>query len=101
MATWSFREALEELEERRLFDESMLQSAAGIHLGDIRFAEIQNTIRMRAIQFSTFLDYVEKGMFNPDNLATHCCSQTTAILLAFLPDQHVQDIESVGIGNVI
>ena len=56
---------------------------------------------MHAIQFSTFLDYVEKGMFNPDNLATHCCSQTTAILLAFIPDRRVQDIKSVGIGNVI
>ena len=56
---------------------------------------------MRAIQFSTFLHYVEKGMFNPDNLATHCCSQTMAILLAFIPDRRVKDIESIGIGNVI
>ena len=40
MATWSFRDALEELEVRRHFDESMLRSAAGIRLGDIRFAEI-------------------------------------------------------------
>ena len=101
MATWSFRDAFEELEVRRHFDESMLQSAAGIRLGDICFAEIQTSIKMHAIWFSTFLHYVEKGMFNPDNLAPHCCSQTTAILLAFIPDWHVEDIESVGIGNVI
>ena len=56
---------------------------------------------MRAVWFNTFLHYVEKGMFNPDNLAPHCCSQTTAILLAFIPDRCVEDIESVGIGNVI
>ena len=86
---------------RRHFDESMLRSAAGIRLEDIRFAEIQTSIKMRAIRFSTFLHYVEKGMLNPDNLAPHCCSQTTAILLAFIPDRRVEDIESVGIGNVI
>ena len=98
---WSFRDALEELEVRRHFDESMLWSAIGLHLGDIRFAEIQTSIKMRAVRFSTFLHYVEKGLFNPDNLAPHCCSQTTAILLAFIPDRHLEDIENIGIGNVI
>ena len=34
-------------------------------------------------------------------MAPHCCSQTTAILIAFLPGRHLQDIESVGIGCVI
>ena len=101
MATWSFRDALEELEVRHHFDESMLQSAVGIRLGDIRFTEIQTTIKMRAIQFSTFLHYVKDGLFNPDKLAPHCCSQTTAILLAFIPDWHIQDIKNIGIGNVI
>ena len=101
MATWSFRDALEELESRRHFDESMLQSAIGLRLGDIRFAEIQTSIKMCAIRFSMFVHYVEKGLFNPDNLASHCCSQTTAILLAFIPDWCVEDIKSIGIGNVI
>ena len=101
MATWSFRDALEELEVRHHFDESMLQSATGLRLGDIRFTEIQTSIKMRAIWFSTFLHYVEEGLFNPDNLASHCCSQTMAILLAFIPDWHLQDIESIGNGNVI
>ena len=101
MATWSFRDALEELELRRHFDDSMLQSEAGLRLGDICFAEIQTTIKMRAVRFSTFLHYIADGTFNPDKLAPHCCSQTTAILIAFLPDRHLQDIESVGIGCVI
>ena len=98
---WSFRDTLEELELRHQLDESMLQSDVGLHLGDIRFAEIQTSIKMRAVQFSTFLQYISDGSFNPDNLAPHCCSQTTAILLAFLPDRHIQDIESIGIGCVI
>ena len=101
MVTWSFRDALEELEVRHHFDESMLWSAVGLRLGDIRFTEIQTSIKMCAIWFSTFLHYVEKGLFNPDYLAPHCCSQTTAILLAFIPDRHVKDIKNIGIGNII
>ena len=49
MAMWSFRDALEELELRHQFDESMLQSDMGLRLGDIRFAEIQNSIKMHAV----------------------------------------------------
>ena len=94
MATWSFRDALEEFRGEASFDESLLRSAIGLCLGDIRFAEIQTSIKMHAIRFSTFLHYVEKGLFNPDNLAPHCCSQTTAILLAFIPDWHIKDIEN-------
>ena len=101
MAMWSFRDALEELELRRQFNESMLKSEVGLRLGDIHFAEIQTTIKMRAVRFSTFLRYIADGSFNPDHLAPHCCSQTTAILLAFLPDRNIQDIESIGIGCVI
>ena len=37
MTTWSFRDALEELEVRGHFDESVLRSALGLRLGDIRF----------------------------------------------------------------
>ena len=101
MATWSFRDALEELELRRQFNELMLKSEVGLCLGDIRSAELQTTIKMCTVRLSTFLRYIADGAFNPDHMAPHCCSQTTAILIAFLPDQHLQDIESVGIGCVI
>ena len=56
---------------------------------------------MRAVRLSTFLHYIADGAFNPDHLAPHCCSQTTAILIAFLPSRHLLDIENVGIGCVI
>ena len=50
---------------------------------------------------STFLHFIVDGAFNPDHLAPHCCSQTTAILIAFLPGRHLLDIENVGISCVI
>ena len=101
MATWSFRDALEELEVKSCFDESMLWSNVGLRLGDIRFAEIQTTLKMRVVHFSTFIQFVEQGCFNADKLPIDGCSQTMAILLAFIPDRCLEDIESVGIGNVI
>ena len=44
---------------------------------------------------------MEQGCFNADKLPIDGCSQTTAILLAFIPDRCLEDIESVGIGNII
>ena len=101
MANWSFRDALEELEVKGHFDESMLQSNVGLHLGDIRFDEMQTTLRMCTVYFSMFMQYTDQGSFNADNLPVDGCSQTTAILLAFIPDWRLEDIESMGIGNVI
>ena len=58
MTTWSFRDALEELEVRGHFDESVLWSALGLCLGDIHFTEIQTTIKMHAVPLRMFLRFV-------------------------------------------
>ena len=56
---------------------------------------------MCTVHLSTFIKFVEQGYFNAENLPMDGCSQTTAILLAFIPNQCLEDIESVAIGNVI
>ena len=101
MTAWSFRDALAELEVKNHFNESMLCSVQGLHMGDICFAEIQTTFKMRVVSFHTFLQFIEKGSFNPDNLPEDSYSHTMAILLAFIPDPCLMDIECMGIGNVI
>ena len=101
MTTWLFRDALEELKSRGRFDESVLQSALGLHLGDIRFAEIQTTIKMHVVPICTFLQFIKQGCFNADNLPLDGYSHTMAILLAFIPDTCLMDIEHVGIGSMI
>ena len=83
------------------FDYWVLRSALGLCLGDIHFTEIQTTIKMCAVHLSTFLQFVEQGSFNADNLPLDGYSQTTAILLAFIPDWHLEDIKSIAISNVI
>ena len=58
---------------------------------------MQTTLRMCAVYFSIFIRYVDQGCFNADKLPIDGCSQTTAILLAFIPNWCLEDIESVGI----
>ena len=101
MTTWSFRDTLVELEVRGHFDKSVLWSMQGLHMGDIHFAEIQTTFKMRVVPFHMFLQFFEKGSFNVDNLPADGYSHTTAILLAFVPNPRLADIEHMGIGNVI
>ena len=83
MTTWSFRDVLEELKERGRLNKSALRSTLGLRLGDIRFAEIQTSIKMRVVHLSTFLQFIEQGSFNADNLALDGCSQT--MVITFLP----------------
>ena len=102
MTAWSFRDALVELKLKNYFNESMLQSAQGLHMGDIHFVEIQTTFKMHTVSFHSFLEFIKKGCFNPNNkLPEDSYSHTTAILLAFIPDPCLTDIEHMGIGNVI
>ena len=101
MTTWLFRDVLAELEMRGHFDESVLWSAQGLCMGDICFTEIQTTFKMHVVPFHMFLQFVEKGSFNADNLPADDYSHTTSILLAFVPDPRLADIKRVGIGNVI
>ena len=96
MTTWSFRDALEELKARGHFNELVLWSTLGLHLGDIHFAEIQTPIKI-----FTFLRFVEQGSFNGNNLPLDGYNHTTAILLAFIPNTCLMDIECMVIGNMI
>ena len=92
---------LTELEVRGHFDESVLQSVQGLRMGDICFAEMQAPFKMHVVPFHMFLQFVKKGSFNVDNLPADGYSHTTAILLAFVPNLRLADIERTGIGNVI
>ena len=90
-----------ELKVRGCFDESILRSMQGLCMGDIHFAEIHTTFKMCLVPFCMFLQFAKKGSFNADNLPADSYSHTMAILLGFIPDPRLMDIERVGIGNII
>ena len=48
-----------------------------------------------------FCHLSKRGVFNADNLPAENYSHTTDILLAFVPDLCLTDIERVGIGKVV
>ena len=103
MTTWSFRDALEELKARGGFNESVLRSALGLRLGDIRFAEIQTTNKMCAVCLNTFLQFVKQGCLQ---FQTICLWMATVKpWLYFLPSSPtcaLTDIEcTCRISNVI
>ena len=97
MTTWSFRDALVELEVRGHFDESVLRSALGLRMGDICFAEIQTTFKMHVVPFCMFLQFIKKGSFNTDNFPMECYSHTMAILLAFILTRTSQTLSVWGL----
>ena len=102
MTAWSFRDALVELKVKNCFDKPMLQSTQGLCMGDIYFTEIQTTFKMCTVSFHLFLQFIEKGCFNPNKLPEDGYSHTTT---GHTPGLHPRPISCghrcVGIGNLI
>ena len=102
MTTWSFRDMLAELKVRGHFDESVLQRMQGLCMGDICFAEIQTTFKMCTWCPSAYFYNSSKREVSMQTI----CLQTVTVVprLYFLllsSDPCLEDIEHVGIGNII
>ena len=61
----------------------VLQSADGLHLGNIHFAKIQTTLQMCTMPIEVLEKWAEGGSFNPEDMAEGDYSHTTAILILF------------------
>ena len=101
MADWTFEDALTAIQSPPSIPTSVLQSADGIHLGDVCFAKIHTTLWMRAMSLAILKMWVENGSFNPEHMAEANYSCSMAILLTLYPDAQCNDIESVGIGLIV
>ena len=102
MTNWSFRYALEELKAKCHFDESVLKSTIGLRLGDIRFTELQTTIKMHALCASAcFCDMSKRG----PSMKTICPWMAIVIpQLYFLPSSLTstwRTLSALGIGSII
>ena len=49
------------------YHSSVLLSKDGLHLGDIRFAMIQMTLRMRTVSITVLERWIVSGSFNPES----------------------------------
>ena len=101
MVDWTFKDALMAIQSLPSIPASLLQSADGLHLGDIRFAKIHTTLWTCAVPLTILEKWVENGSFNPECMVEGDYSCSRAILIALNSDAQGKDIESVGIGLIV
>ena len=101
MADWTFNDVLAAIKSPLSIPTSVLESANGICLGNIHFAEIHTTLQMRGVSFALLEKLVADGCFNLECKPNGDYSCSTAILLTFTPNAQLKDIESMGIGMVV
>ena len=101
MVNWTFEDMLTAIQSPPSIPTSVLQSADGLHLGDICFAKIHTTLWMCAVPLAILEKWVENGSFNPEQIAEGDYSCSMAILLVLYPDAQCKDIESMGIGLIV
>ena len=101
MVDWTIKDTLAAIQSPPSISASILQSADGLHLGDICFAKIQATLQMRAVPSAVLEKWVEGGSFNPECMAEGDYSCSTAILIVLNPNAQGTALESMSIGLVI
>ena len=92
MADWTFRQALSTIKSPPSIPTSVLESSAGLCLGDIHFAEICTTLQMCVVSIAPLERLIANGSFNPECMAESDYSHSTAILLTFIPDAKLKRI---------
>ena len=101
MADWTFRQVLSAIKNPPSIPTSVLESSAGLCLGDIHFVELHTTLRMCVVSLTLLEKLIADCSFNLECMVENDYSHTTAILLVFIPDAKLKDIERVGIGMVV
>ena len=97
MADWTFSQVLSPIKSPPSIPTSVLESSDGLCLGDIQFAEICITLTMCLVSIVLLERLIANGSFNLECMAESDYSHTTTILLAFVSDAKLKDIERVGI----
>ena len=88
MVDWTFEDALTAIQSPPSIPTSVLQSADGIHLGDVCLHEDPHypadacTLTLAGSSEK----WVENGSFNPEHMAEADYSRSMAILLTLYPD---------------
>ena len=101
MADWMFEDALAAIQSPPSIPISVLQSVVGLCLGDIRFAKIQTTLRMRTVPIAVLEKWAEDGSFNPEHMAEGDYSDTTAILTLLNPNAEGTALKNASVGLIV
>ena len=101
MVDWTFEDALVAIQSPPSIPISVLQSTGGLRLGDICFAKIQTTLRMRTVPIGVLEKWAEDGSFNPEHIAEGDYSYTTAILILLNPNAESTALENASIRLIV
>ena len=101
MVDWTFEDALMAIPSLPLILTSVLQSADGLHLGDICFVKIQTTLWMHTMPIAVLEKWAEDGSFNLEHMAEGDYSHTTAILILLNPNVEGAALESTSVRLIV
>ena len=96
-----FEDTLASLQRPHSIPISVQLSADGLHLGDIRFAKIQTTLRMWTVPITVLEKWVADGSFNLDCMAEGDYSHSTAILILLNPNKEGTGLERASVGLIV
>ena len=98
MAMISFSSLCEHLQSLHSLSSDLLMGQEGLHFRDIHFAL---TLNMQHIPFTYLKSLVSVDSFQPEGTTMDAASNSTAILIVFLPDDQHKTIQHVHIRLVV
>ena len=101
MADWTFKQVLTAIRSPPSIPDSVLEGPASPCLEDICFVELHTMLKICSISLMHLEWLIANRSFNPKHKVADNHSHTTAILLTFVPDANLMDIEKVGIRLVV
>ena len=101
MSSWSFEDTLAAIQSPASIPFSVLLSTDGIHLGDVCFAKVQTTLRMRSLSILTLERWIEIGKFNPNHKAEDEYSRSTGIHVILNPNHQGTGLKCVSVGLIV
>ena len=100
MSGWSFEDALAAIQSPASIPFSVLLSTDGIHLGDVRFAKVQTTLRMWSVSIPTLERWIESRKFNPNRKAEDEYSCSMGILVILNPNHQGTGLKCMSVGLI-
>ena len=101
MAGWTFENALAAIQSPSSIPFSVLLSMDGLRLGDIHYAKIQTTLRMRTVSITVLERWIANGSFNPECMTEGNYSRSTTILIILNPNKQGTALKCVSVRLIV
>ena len=97
----SFSALREHLQSLHSLPSDLLMGQEGLHFGDVHFASLQYTLNMQHIPLTYLKSLVSEDSFQPEGMTMDVASNSTAILIVFLPDDQHKAFQHIHNGLMV